>query len=183
MIVIQLIFHPMDNIYYEFTVPVFVRSLTNLKGILVKAQSFSQEKGIPELELLEKRLALDMFPLVKQVQIATDNAKGAVARLIGIEAPKMDDDETTFAELIARIDTTIAFLKGMTPAQFSGAERRTVSLHWMPEGTYFEASTYFRDYVHQNFFFHYTTAYDILRNQGLDIGKRDYMGSLEMKQR
>jgi len=168
--------------YYEFTIPVFVRSLTNLKAILEKAKIFAQEKGISEADLLGARLAPDMFPLSKQVQIATDNAKGAAGRLAGVEVPKMEDTETTIDQLCARIDKTLAYLQTFTPEQFADAATRKITLHWMPEGKYFDAQTYLRDFLLSNFFFHYTTAYDILRSRGMNLGKSDYVGNVDMKQ-
>ena len=170
----------MQNTYYEFTIPVFVRSLTNLKAILEKAKAFAAQKGISEADLLGARLAPDMFPLVKQVQIAGDNAKGAAGRLAGVEIPKMEDTEATFDELSARLDKTLAYLNTFTPEQFVDAENKKIHLPWMPEGKHYEAATYLRYFVHANFYFHVTTAYDILRNQGMPIGKTDYIGELTM---
>ncbi len=171
----------MQNPYYEFTSPVFLRSLANLREILVKAKEFAKEKGIDEAKLLDARLAPDMYPLVKQVQVATDNAKGAAARLTGSENPKFEDTETTIDQLVDRIDRTTRFVSSFTPDDFEGADERKISLPWMPEGMYFPADVYLRDFLVGNFFFHYTTAYDILRNQGMNIGKQDFTGSLDMK--
>ena len=173
--------HNMQNAYYEFTVPVFVRSLENLRAILVKAKDFAKEKGLDDAKLLDSRLAPDMFPLVKQVQVATDNAKGAVARLTGSENPKYQDDETTVDELLARIDKTLTYVKSFKAEDFAGAAERKVSLPWMPEGSYFDADTYLRDFLVGNFYFHFVTAYGILRNLGMNIGKQDFTGELEMK--
>ncbi len=170
----------MQNPYYEFTIPVFVRTLTNLKAILEKAKAFAVEKGISEADLLATRLAPDMFPLVKQVQIAGDNAKGAAGRLAGVEIPKMEDTEATFDELCARLDKTIAYLNTFTSEQFAGAEDKKIHLPWMPEGKNYEAPDYLRYFVLANVYFHVTTAYDILRNQGMPVGKTDYIGELTM---
>ena len=170
----------MQNPYYEFTIPVFVRSLINMKAFLEKAKAFSVEKGISEADLLQARLAPDMFPLVKQVQIAGDNAKGAAGRLTGVEIPKMDDTEATIDELCARIDKTLAYLNTFTPEQFSDAASKKIHLPWMPEGKNYEAPDYLRYFVLANFYFHITTAYDILRNQGMTIGKTDFIGDLAM---
>lgn len=169
---------PMENNYYEFTVPLFVHSLTNLKALLGKGQLFAKENGIDEQLFLEARLAPDMYPLKKQVQIAADNAKGGAARLAGIVAPKMEDNETTFDELFARIDKTIAFLNTLKPEQYADAARRKITLPWMPEGTYYEAPTYLRNFLLANFYFHYVTAYDILRNQGVPVGKEDFAANI-----
>jgi hypothetical protein len=172
----------MENPYYTFTVPVFISTLTNLKAILAKGAAFAKEKGMDEVKLLDAKLADDMYPLIKQVQIATDNAKGAAARLSGKENPKHEDNEKTLDELYARIDKTIAFLQEFTPEDFEGASERKVALPWMPEGTYFEAPDYMHNFVLANFYFHYTTAYDILRSLGVVIGKTDFIGNIPMKE-
>lgn len=172
----------MENSYYTFTVPVFMLSLANLRALLEKGQAYAIEKGIAEGVLLDAKLAPDMFPLVKQVQIVTDNAKGAVARLSGKENMKFEDNEKTFAELFARIDKTITYLADFNEADFNGAAEKKITLPWMAEGTYYEAPTYLRHFVLANFYFHLTTAYDILRNQGVVIGKTDYIGNIEIKQ-
>ena len=171
----------MENTYYTFTVPVFINTLNNLKAILAKAAVFAKEKGIDEGKLLDAKLADDMYPLVKQVQIACDNAKGSVSRFTGKENPKHEDTEKTLEEIYARIDKTIDFLNGFKPEDFEGAEKRTIVLPWMPEGMYFEAPAYLHNFVLANFYFHYTTAYDILRSLGVVIGKTDYIGNIEMK--
>lgn len=170
----------MENTYYQFTVPVFVRSLSNLMAILGKAKVFARETGISESPLIQSRLAPDMFSLGKQVQVAADNAKGGAARLAGVEVPTMEDTETTFDELIARLGKTIAFLNTLQPEQFADAAQRKITLPWMPEGMYYEASTYLRDFLIANFYFHYTTAYDILRNQGVSLGKEDFAANIPM---
>jgi hypothetical protein len=169
------------NAYYEFSIPVFTRSLTSLRALLVKAEEFAKEKNISEEKFLDSRLAPDMYPLVKQVQVVTDNAKGAAARLAGKEAPKYEDNEKSFSKLLARCDKTLAYLATFTEKDFDGADKRQITLPWMKEGTYFEAETYLRDFLIGNFFFHFTTAYDILRNQGVVIGKMDFMGPIDMK--
>ncbi len=170
----------MQNPYYEFTIPVFIRALTNLKAILIKAKAFALEKGMSEADLLGARLAPDMYPLVKQVQIASDNAKGAAGRLAGVEIPKMEDTEATFDELCVRIDKTLTYLNTFTPEQFAVAAEKKIHLTWMPEGKNYAAPDYLRYFVLANLYFHITTAYDILRNQGMPVGKTDYIGELNM---
>ncbi len=171
----------MENPYYDFTVPLFARSLTNLMAILGKAKVYAEENNLSEAVMLNYQLAPDMFPLIKQIQICSDNAKGASARFAGVEIPSMPDTEKTFDELIARIDKTLAFLGTLQPEQFADAASRKIILPWTPEGMYFEAQVYLKDLAIANFYFHYATAYDILRAQGLEIGKTDYVGNLEMK--
>lgn len=170
----------MLNPYYEFTIPVFVRSLMNMKALLVKAQAFAAEKGMAEEDLLGLRLAPDMFPFVKQVQIACDNAKGAAGRLAGVEIPRMEDNEATIDELCARIDKTVAYLNTFTPELFADASTKKIHLPWMPEGKHYEAPDYLRYFALANLYFHITTAYDILRSQGMKIGKTDYIGDITM---
>ena len=171
----------MANQYYTFTVPVFIHTLNNLKAILGKGGAFAKEKGMDEAKLLDAKLADDMFPLVKQVQIATDNAKGAAARLSGKENPKYEDNENSLDELYARIDKTIAFLETFKEEDFDGAEKRKIVLPWMPEGMCYEAPVYLQQFVLANYYFHYTTAYDILRSLGVTIGKTDFIGDIGMK--
>lgn len=169
----------MSQPLYDFSVPVFVKALTNLKAQLVKAQMFCAEKKVEESTLLQARLAIDMFPLIKQVQIASDNAKGTAARLIGIEPPKMEDAEQSLSELMIRIDKTIAFLETLTPEQFENSAHTKIQLPYFPE-KHFLGGEFLPEYGVPNFFFHVVTAYAILRHVGVNIGKADYMGSLSM---
>jgi hypothetical protein len=161
---------------YEFSVPVFVKALTGLKTVLVKAK----DHGINDEELLSDALAPDMFPFVRQVQIACDNAKGAVSRLAGVEIPSFPDTETTIAELVTRIETTIAYVESIAAEQFVGAEERSITLPYFP-GVYMTGYDYLREYAIPNFFFHVTTAYAIIRKNGVSIGKSDYMHALPLK--
>jgi hypothetical protein len=165
---------------YALTVPMTIKSLGNLKVILGKAKAFAEEKKIEEIVLLESRLALDQYPLVKQVQIACDNAKGTAARLANVEPPKMEDNEKTIAELETRIDTTITFVQTLTEAQFEGSEERKIPIYFMP-GKYMLGFEYVTEMALPNFFFHLTTAYSILRHHGLNIGKTDFIGNLDLK--
>ena len=161
---------------YQATVPPMVRMLTNLRAILDKAAAYATEKKIDPAVLLASRLYPDMLPFARQVQIATDHAKGCAARLAGQEPPKYDDNETSFAELAARIDRTVAFLQEFRPEQFDGAEERTVSLPARDRTLTFQGQPYLLHFALPNFYFHVTTAYAILRHNGLEIGKRDYIG-------
>ena len=172
----------MKNItLYDMTVPVFTKSLNQLSSLVDKAEAFAAEKKIEESVVLQSRLVLDQFPFVRQVQIACDNAKGCVARLTGVQAPVTEDTEATFAELKDRIGKTIAFLATITPEQFEGGAERKVELPYFP-GKHMSGADYLSAYALANFFFHYITAYSILRHHGLNIGKQDFMGSLPLKE-
>lgn len=161
---------------YTFTVPIFIKSLGGLKNILLKAK----EHGVDETALLADALAPDMFPFVRQVQIACDNAKGATARLAGVEIPSYPDTEATLDELIARIDTTIAFISTVSPEAFQDADERRVTLPYFT-GKYFTGFDYAREYALPNFFFHVTTAYALIRKAGVPIGKADYMNGFPLR--
>ena len=169
----------MKNPYYDVTVPIFIKMLQNLDHLLTQGGKFALEKGISEETMLANRLAPDMFPLARQIQIATDNAKGAIARLCGIEAPVMEDTETTVVELHERIAKTIAFLETITPEQFEGAEAREIHIKYYP-GTHFLGHDYLTQFALPNFFFHTSAAYALLRAMGADIGKKDYLGPLNL---
>ncbi len=163
---------------YNVTVPEFKRSLVALRAILVKAETFAAEKKIEERVLLDARLAPDQFPLVKQVQVACDNAKGTAGRLAQVELPKMEDSETTLKALEARIDKTIAFLDTLKPEQFEGSEEREIPIYFFP-GKVLTGLEYLNTLGLANFYFHVTTAYSILRHNGMNIGKEDFMGQVE----
>jgi len=167
----------MEYPYYRFSVPVYIKSLTSLIAILKKAQVFAEEKKISDAVILNARLSLDMLPLSNQVQFASDNAKGTSARLAGVTAPVMEDNEKTIDELIVRLEKTIAYLATLKPEQFAGAEDVRVTLSYFP-GMHATGGAYFTEYALPNFFFHLTTAYDILRHNGLNIGKADFIGEL-----
>ena len=169
----------MKNPYFDTTVPLFKKTLQNLDHLLSKGAAFALEKGISEETMLGNRLAPDMFPLSRQIQIATDNAKGCVARLCGIEAPVFEDTETTVAQLHERIAKTIAFIETLQPEQFSGAETKQVLMKYHP-GKHLHGHDYLVEYALPNFFFHVTVAYALLRTMGVDIGKTDYMGHLSL---
>jgi hypothetical protein len=161
---------------HSFSVPVFVKTLGNLSAILGKAAAYAEQKKFDPAVLLAMRLAPDMFPLTMQVRIACDFAKGAAARLAGEEPPKWEDSETTIGELQARIARTIEFVQGFDPARFDGAETRKVTLTIRGEPVEYAGLAYLAHVVLPNFFFHVTTAYDILRHAGVDLGKRDFIG-------
>jgi uncharacterized protein len=164
----------MDIAVYEITAGQFIRSLTALQGMLTKAAQFADHKRISTDVLLASRLAPDQFPLSKQIQIACDNAKLCVARLSGVDAPKHDDQEQTLPEFVARIDSTIAFLKSINPERFDKYNERIIRFGYRP-GVHLTGKDYLTQHALPNFYFHLTTAYSILRSNGVDLGKNDYL--------
>jgi len=164
---------------YQASVPVFARGLANLKNVLSKGAAHAAARKIDESVFLNARLYPDMFPLTRQVHIATDFARGTVARLAGGEPPKWEDNETTFAELIARVERALEAVKAMTPAQVDGSEARTVTRPVRGEPKTFTGINYLLQYALPNFYFHCTTAYGILRGSGVEIGKSDFIGALD----
>jgi hypothetical protein len=160
----------------DTAVPVFDSMLKNLSALLDKAVVHAQAKGYEPSVLLQSRLAPDMFPLTRQVQIATDAAKFGVARLTGVEAPKFADDEATFEQLKARIEKTRAFVAGVPRDAFEGAEARRVEVPTRTATYAFDGRTFLLHWAMPNFYFHVVTAYDILRHNGVEVGKRDYLG-------
>jgi hypothetical protein len=162
---------------YQASVPVFVRALTNLRAVLQKGEAFAGEKGFAPEVLVQTRLIADMLPLVRQVQIATDMAKNGACRLAGIDPPKFEDDETTYAQLYARIDRAIEVIQGVSAAQLDGSETRAITLPMRTGEMKFEGQSYLLDFVIPNLFFHCTTSYVILREAGVPIGKMDFMGA------
>lgn len=162
---------------YDASVPVFRQMLGSLSVLLQKAEAHAVANCMDVNELLEARLAPDMFTCTRQIQIACDHAKGCVARLAGIEPPKFDDTEKTVGELQERIRKTLAFVDSVTPEQFYDAEDRDIKLVF-PWATYdFKGSRYLTYWALPNFFFHATTAYDLLRHKGVPIGKADFLGA------
>ena len=161
---------------YEVSIPVFVRAFGNLEAILDKAAAQSAADGADPQKLVEARLAPDMLPLAGQIQRASDTAKGAGARLSGVDNPSFADTETTIAELRARIGRTVDFLKSIPPEAFDGGEARTISMR--NGAVQLDGKAYLLGHALPNFFFHVTTAYDILRHKGIAIGKADYLGKL-----
>lgn len=164
---------------YQASIPTFIRGLENLSAILTKAAAYAEAKKIDPAVLINARLYPDMFPLSRQVQITTDGVKGCAARLAGIEVPSYPDTETTFPELQARIAKTIAFLQSVKPAQIDGSENRLVTLKVGGKELTFEGQPYLLTFVIPNFYFHITVAYSILRHNGLDIGKKDFLGNIQ----
>lgn len=161
---------------YQASVPVFSRMLTNLAGILGKAAAHAEARKIDPAVLINSRLYPDMFALGRQVQIASDHAKGAAARLAGLEPPKYEDNEASFPELIARIHKTISYIETIKPGQIDGSEERTITLAMRTRTLTFEGMEYLLNFSLPNFYFHVTTAYDILRHNGVEIGKKDFIG-------
>ncbi|TAM08372.1 MAG: DUF1993 domain-containing protein [Paraburkholderia sp.] len=161
---------------FQASVPVLVRGLTNLQAILGKAQAHASEKQIDPTVLTSARLFPDMLPLSRQIHIATDTAKGCAARLAGVEAPKFDDVEVTFDELHTRIQKTIDYLQTFKPEQIDGTEEHAITLKMRTGPIEFIGLNYLLTFVLPNFYFHITTAYDILRHNGVEVGKLDYLG-------
>lgn len=163
---------------YQVSVPVFLKMLANLAAILDKGAALAEKKKIDPTVLLGYRLAPDMLNLARQVQIASDHAKRATARLAGVEAPAYEDDETTFTHLKARIEKTVAFISSVPPAQIEGAETREITLKLGGNSRTLTGQAYLLHNALPNFFFHVTTAYAILRHCGVEIGKGDYLGQI-----
>ena len=165
------------NSMHALSVPIFVRMLGNLSSILDKAATHAENRKIDPSVLLSSRLYPDMFPLIRQVQLASDFAKGSVARLAGQEPPKYEDSESTIAELKARIAKTIAFVQGFKPEQLAGSEDRDIQLKLRDQTLTFKGLPYLLTMAMPNFYFHVTTAYNILRHNGVELGKRDFLGA------
>lgn len=163
---------------YDASVPAFVNMLKSLSTILDKAAKYAETKKIDPSVLVNDRLAPDMFPLSRQIQIATDGVKGGAARLAQVEVPSFPDTETTIEELKARIDKTVAFLQSIDKAKFDGAEDRSVTMKVGPNELTFPATVYLFEFVIPNFYFHATTTYAILRHNGVDMGKQDFLAGL-----
>jgi hypothetical protein len=164
---------------YQASVPVFIRMLTNLKAILQKAAAHAQAKKIDESVLLNARLYPDMFPLTRQVQIASDFARGTSARLSGVEPPAYEDNEKTFAELVARIDRTVDYLRALKADAIEGSEAREIVRPVRGQPKTFTGINFLLQYAMPNFYFHTTTTYAILRHCGIEIGKGDFIGALD----
>ena len=163
---------------YEASVPVFLRALSNLRGVLQLGEAFAKERGIAPEVMLQQRLVADMLPLVKQVQIATDMAKNGVARLAGVDPLPFPDDETDFAALQARIDRCIDYLRTFTAQQLDGSETREVVFSTRASGELrFKGEDYLRYFTLPNLFFHCSIAYAIFREAGAPLGKLDFLGA------
>lgn len=161
---------------YQASVPAFVRALSSLRAVLEKGEAYATAKKIKPEVLLNDRLAADMLPLTRQVQIASDAVKGCSARLAGVEVPKYEDSEASFADLYARIDKTIAFAKSLKPEQIDGSEERKLTLPSQGGTMELKGQDYLRFLALPNMYFHCTTAYAILRHNGVEVGKMDYLG-------
>jgi hypothetical protein len=164
---------------YDFSIPVIMRGLNNLSAILDKAAAHAAARKFDSVVLAQARLFPDMHPLVRQVQFVCDTAKGAAGRLAGIEVPKHEDNEVTFADLKARIAKTLDFVRSVTAAQLKDAETRSIEIKF-PNGAWkFTAISYLTDFVLPNFYFHESMMYALLRKSGVDIGKGDFLGALQ----
>jgi len=161
---------------YQATVSPCVRALTNLSDILEKAMAYSSARKIDPAVLLGSRLYPDMLPLTMQIVIAGDIARGGAARLAGAEVPAFDGGKATFGELIEGIKRSVQYLETLKPEQFEGAEDRTVTWQTRSSSKSMQGTPYLFNHVLPNVYFHVTTAYDILRHSGLEIGKQDYLG-------
>ena len=162
---------------YPVTVPVFTKTLANLKAVLAKAKAHALEHKIEEAALVDARLYPDMFPLSRQVQIATDIARGCAARLAGVEPPSYDDNERSFDDLAARVDRTIDYLRGLDEKQFDGADTREITRPLRGQPHTFTGANYLLQFATPNVYFHAATAYDILRHNGVPLGKQTFLGN------
>ena len=168
----------MTNAVYTASIPVFRQMLGGLKDVLAKAAAHAEAKKIDPNALLQARFFPDMFPLLRQVQVATDFAKSVSARLAGVDVPVVEDNEQTFADLHVRIDNVIAFLAGLDAAKFDAAATREIVLRpGTPKEKHMTGESYLLAYGLPQFFFHVTTAYALLRHNGVEVGKKDFMGS------
>lgn len=172
---------------YNVTIPPMMKALKALSAILDKAMAHASTKGSERHpaekrmeDLLNERLVFDQFSLMRQIQITCDQAKGGVARLGEMEVPKIEDNEKTLEEIKARIETTIKILEGVKPEQINGKEEIKITLPYFPT-KYLTGFDYAVEYLMPNFYFHYTTAYSILRKNGVDVGKADFVGGLPLK--
>ena len=156
------------------------RRSSALAATLEKAEKYAAEKKIDEAALLQSRIFPDMFPFVRQVQIATDTAKGIVTRLAGADVPSYPDDETSFAALRARVAKTLDLVHSASASAIDGAEERTIELKGRTSTMTFKGTDYLLSFALPNFYFHCATAYGLLRHAGLEIGKRDYLGAVRM---
>jgi hypothetical protein len=161
---------------YDASLPPMIRTLQNLSRILDKAVAQAEADKIDPATLIDARLAPDMLPFTRQIQIATDGAKGCAARLAGVEPPSFPDDEKTFAELKERIAKTVAYLESVNPDKIAGSETRHITLKSPNRTLEFNGCEYLTGFVLPNFYFHVTTAYGLLRHKGIQIGKMDFLG-------
>ena len=168
----------MTSAIYTASIPVFKQMLGGLSQVLAKAEAHAVDKKIDPNALLQARLFPDMFTLLRQVQVASDFAKSVSARLAGVDVPKLEDNEQSFADLRARIATVLTFIEGLEPAKFDdAATREIVTQAGTPKEKRFSGESYIFNYGLPHFFFHTTTAYNILRHNGVEVGKKDYIGT------
>ena len=165
---------------YQAAVPTAIRALTNLANNLEKAKAHAEAKKIDEAAFVNARLYPDMFALAKQVQVASDSAKLGLSRIAGAQAPSYEDNETTFAQLIERCRKTVAYLETLKPEQLDGSEDRVVTWSTRTSTRSMKAMPYLLGHVFPNIFFHCATAYDILRHNGVELGKMDFLGKLDL---
>jgi uncharacterized protein len=166
---------------YDLTVPQLVRVLGQARTWLDRAEAFARDRCAPPESLLDARLAPDQFPLRKQIQVLSDNAKGLASRLSGQDPPSFPDDEVTMEDLRRRLDKTVDFLGTLSRERFEGAEDRRVRLFFLPPGKHLGATEYLVEFGLPNFYFHAVTAYSILRAQGVPLGKMDFIGALSIR--
>lgn len=164
---------------YQASVPTFIHMLKNLSSILRKAVAHAEAKKVDSSVLLDARLAPDMYPLTQQVQIAADIVKNGSARLAGVAIPRFPDTETSFPELQERIAKTIAFLESLSAAQVDGSEEKTITMDMEGTPLKFNGQSYLLTFVYPNFYFHLTAAYAILRHNGVNIGKLDFLRTIQ----
>ena len=164
--------------FYDVSVGALTRGLTNLSAFIEKGAAYAEAKKIDPVVLAQDRLFPDMLPLVRQVQIACDTAKGAAARLAGIEVPKHEDNEVNLADLKQRVSKTLDFLKTIKPDQLAGAESRSVELKFPSRTMTFTGLSYVGGFVLPNFYFHSTMTYALLRHNGVELGKSDFLGQI-----
>ncbi len=169
----------MTTSLYDFTIPALTRALTNLSRQLEKAHAHAAQKKTDFAAFAESRLIADMRPLSSQIQIACDNAKGAAARLAGVDAPRHEDTEKTYEELQARIAKTLDFINGIKPEQFAGAESREIVLKFPVLTLKFSGQDYVTKFLLPNFYFHVSMAYALLRKNGVELGKGDFLGNIQ----
>ncbi len=170
----------MNASIYQYTVPLFQNALRSLLVLLDKGEAFTKEKGVAESELLDARIATDMFPFVKQVQMTCDNAKGCTSRLAGVENPAFEDKETSFAELKQRVQKTLSYLETFKEEQFVDADNRKITLAYFPD-KHLSGVDYAKSYAIPNFYFHASMVYAILRMKDVQVGKSDYLTDIPWK--
>ncbi|MEI8298248.1 MAG: DUF1993 domain-containing protein [Pseudomonadota bacterium] len=169
----------MTTSLYDYSIPALTLGLTNLSTLLDKAATYAEAHKLDGKVVADARMIIDMFPLKRQVQIACDTAKGAAGRLAGIELPKYDDVESTLPELQTRIQKTLAFIDGIKKEQFVGAETREIVLQFPSITMKFTGHSYVTKFVLPNFYFHVMAVYSILRQNGIEVGKNDYLGNIQ----